>query len=176
MDRSQVLALIEQRTHIDHEIDELRSVLNTQGVGMDEPLVDEEGFPRNDVDIPQVRELRVKIIRLENDRVKLMEQIKLGLEQVLKADSSQPSTYQRPALVPFAYINEVTPGFAAEQGGLRKGDEILRFGKVDHTNHNGLLALPNELGTQTIIQVSRQGQPVELVIEGERLGCQILPL
>lgn len=33
-----------------------------QGVGMDDPLVDNEGFPRNDIDIYTVRTARNRII------------------------------------------------------------------------------------------------------------------
>ena len=33
---------------------ELSDVLRSQGVGMDDPLVDQDGFPRADIDVYQV--------------------------------------------------------------------------------------------------------------------------
>lgn len=178
MDREAVLELVAKRDAIDREIDALRDVLNSQKVGMDAPLVDSEGFPRNDVDVPQIRETRVKIIRLENDRKDLMEKIRVGLETVFKVDESSAGKSVKPVVqeLPFAYINMVSPGSAAEAAGLKAGDELLRFGKVNHTNHNGLMALANELNGETNVVVGRQGERLELVVHGERLGCQILPL
>lgn len=177
MDRQAVLELIAKRDAIDSQIDALRDVLRSQGVGMEEPLVDSEGFPRNDIDVPQVRETRVSIIRLENDQKELMEQINEGLKQVLKVDESA-GPIAKPAIeeLPFAYINTVSPGSAAEAAGLKAGDELLRFGKVHHLNHNGLMALANELNGETKLVVARKGERLELVVYGERLGCQILPL
>lgn len=48
-------------------------------VGMSGPLVDQEGFPRNDIDIYQVRQARQTIICLQNDHKELMNQIQSQL-------------------------------------------------------------------------------------------------
>lgn len=45
------------------------------------PLVDAEGFPRNDIDIYQVRQARQTIICLQNDHKELMNQIQTMLNQ-----------------------------------------------------------------------------------------------
>jgi len=45
------------------------------------PLVDSEGFPRNDIDIYQVRQARQTIICLQNDHKELMNQIQTLLNQ-----------------------------------------------------------------------------------------------
>ncbi|KAH8335661.1 hypothetical protein KR074_008764 [Drosophila pseudoananassae] len=50
-------------------------------VGMTGPLVDAEGFPRNDIDIYQVRQARQTIICLQNDHKELMNQISSLLNQ-----------------------------------------------------------------------------------------------
>ncbi|KAH8250300.1 hypothetical protein KR026_010441 [Drosophila bipectinata] len=50
-------------------------------VGMNGPLVDAEGFPRNDIDIYQVRQARQTIICLQNDHKELMNQISSLLNQ-----------------------------------------------------------------------------------------------
>lgn len=48
---------------------------------MNGPLVDAEGFPRNDIDIYQVRQARQTIICLQNDHKELMNQIQSLLNQ-----------------------------------------------------------------------------------------------
>lgn len=49
---------------------------------MTESLVDEEGFPRNDIDVYQVRHARQQIICLQNDLKALMKEIEKGIEEV----------------------------------------------------------------------------------------------
>lgn len=50
-------------------------------VGMTGPLVDSEGYPRNDIDIYQVRQARQTIICLQNDHAQLLDQIHELLNQ-----------------------------------------------------------------------------------------------
>ena len=51
----QVLALMDQRKEMEQELVNWLQVLETQGkVGMEQPLVDRDGYPRNDIDIVQV--------------------------------------------------------------------------------------------------------------------------
>ena len=65
--RSSILQLDRQRKDLEDELKELLDVLRGQGVGMEEQLVDEEGFPRNDIDVYQVRHARHRIICIRND-------------------------------------------------------------------------------------------------------------
>ena len=53
--RSSLLALDEEKKTIESELAELYSVLQSHNVTMDEPLVDKDGYPRNDIDVYQVR-------------------------------------------------------------------------------------------------------------------------
>ena len=77
------MEMIKQKEKLEEEIRALQEVLNTQNVGeefaidhlyplvcdhhlctsagMDEPLVDGEGFPRSDIDVYQVRHARHSI-------------------------------------------------------------------------------------------------------------------
>lgn len=78
---------------------------------MDEPLVDSEGFPRNDIDVMQVRTARSKIrskIRpersslltslslfvsgLENDAMNVMMEMESKLHELHALNPSQPSS------------------------------------------------------------------------------------
>ncbi|CAG2100488.1 unnamed protein product [Medioppia subpectinata] len=73
--RKELLDLNTQRNKMENEIKEWQSILDSQNVGLNEPLVDAQGFPRNDIDIHQIRIARNKIICLNNDYKNLMKQI-----------------------------------------------------------------------------------------------------
>jgi len=65
---------------IESEIAALLSTLDSEGgVGMSEPLVDAEGFPRNDVDLVVIRQARQRVICLRNDHKALMKEIEAEL-------------------------------------------------------------------------------------------------
>lgn len=73
--RKELLDLNAQRSKLENDIKEWQSILRSQNVGMNEPLVDANGFPRNDIDVHQIRMARNKIICLTNDARNLMKQI-----------------------------------------------------------------------------------------------------
>lgn len=57
------------------------------GPGLKTPLVDDEGFPRDDVDIFEVRKLRHRHAMLQTDHQKLMKELEaqlFGLHKVYK--------------------------------------------------------------------------------------------
>lgn len=81
--REQVLKLIEEKDKIEKQINDLGQVLvANKNVGMNESLVDGDGFPRNDIDVYQVRTARSQIIHLQNDLKVLMKEIEKGLTDV----------------------------------------------------------------------------------------------
>lgn len=55
---------------------------------MNDPLVDADGYPRNDIDVHQVRNARHQIICLQNDVKSLLKQIEVGIHAV-HADAKQ---------------------------------------------------------------------------------------
>ena len=59
--REQVMEMVKQKDGLEEELKALHEVLKSQGVGMEEPLVDGEGFPRSDIDVYQVRHARSNI-------------------------------------------------------------------------------------------------------------------
>lgn len=93
---------------------------------MQDSLVDESGFPRNDIDVYQVRHARHQIICLQNDLKSLMKQIEQGLEIIHTEERNAPSKFSRTdsesteeiineqPLVPFAKINLVSSGSPAD--------------------------------------------------------------
>lgn len=81
--KEQVLKLIEQKDKIERTINDYGRVLAANGnIGMTESLVDDFGFPRNDIDVYQVRQARNQIICLQNDLKTLLKEIEQGLSEV----------------------------------------------------------------------------------------------
>lgn len=107
-------------------------------IGMNEPLVDGEGYPLSNVDVLSVRKARHTIICLQNDRKKIMQQIEKGIAQVFEAEQSAPANGQQQhhhhhqnlpnepmevdgdrtassAPEPFAVVESVVPGQLADR-------------------------------------------------------------
>ena len=184
--------LIAKKDKLEEEIKTWYSVLEHQGnVGTKQPLVDPQGFPRDDIDVVQVRTARNKIACLQNDHKELMRQIEAGLLQVHQAHAgaTQPQAAaaapQGPALTmycpadqlcaPFAAIDLVSRGSPAETCGLRCGDAIVEFGSVTHDNFTGLASI------SSVVQHSRN-KPVRVVVSrdhsndnGERVVLSLTP-
>lgn len=96
-------------------------------IGMTESLVDDCGFPRNDIDVHQVRHARHQIICLQNDLKSLMKEIEKGIHQVhseavneTNADNSTKMAQitidhqDETPLIPFVKVNLVTTGSPAD--------------------------------------------------------------
>lgn len=78
--KEQVKKLISRKDEIEKTINDHGQVLiANQNVGLKESLVDEHGFPRNDIDVYQVRQARHAIICLQNDLKALLKEIEEGL-------------------------------------------------------------------------------------------------
>jgi len=90
--RKELLDLNSQRSKLENDIKEWQSILASQSVGMDDSLVDNNGFPRNDIDIHQIRIARNKIICLNNDIKILMKQIEEKLFAFHDLAKSQDNT------------------------------------------------------------------------------------
>merc|ERR1719189_1121095 len=70
---------------------------------MHEPLVDDEGYPRNDIDVHKVREGRNKLICLGNDLKAITHKIDIGL-QSLHSQSAQSVPKDQSSSVSFAEV------------------------------------------------------------------------
>ncbi|XP_056635250.1 26S proteasome non-ATPase regulatory subunit 9 [Diorhabda carinulata] len=177
--RQQVLNLMNEKDKIENEIKELTNVLMHNGVGMTEPLVDEEGFPKNSINIHQVRHARHRIICLQNDHKHLMKQIENGLQGYYNATSSECNqsvsmettpieiaTYK----TPFAKVTFVSDNSPAYYAGLNVNDEIVEFGSVNVNNFKNI----NDIAT--VVQHS-EGNPLNVRIKrGERfVNVQLTP-
>lgn len=190
--------LMKQQDALLAQLHGLEEDLQSHGVGMDEPLIDREGYPRSDIDVAAVRQTRNQVYRLRNDHKKVMAEIEAVLHSLHQAagqsnDNAQPqqqSSSQEvspPPLQPFAKVNAVSPDSPASDAGLQRNDLILQFGPVTSDNHQQLRALTNVVQTHLDqpleIKILRANQQQVLSLTprngwGGRgaLGCHILPL
>ncbi|KAH8417724.1 hypothetical protein KR222_004815 [Zaprionus bogoriensis] len=158
-------------------------------VGMNGPLVDAEGFPRNDIDIYQVRQARQTIICLQNDHKELMNQIQTLLNQYhAEIATTDPELVNRASALELngeradggalispqdtraiVLVNLVSPNSPAEEAGLRVGDKIMRFGSINRSNFTDSLTQIGEvvrnMQNQNVqLKIKRDEQLLDLVL------------
>ncbi|CAL8583006.1 putative 26S proteasome regulatory subunit [Xanthoria parietina] len=199
-----LLDLIAEKTRAEEELKTLSSVLDSHGVNMNTSLTTFDGYPRDDIDVAQIRTTRARIIRLRNDYKGLMSRIEDGLHNhhaqarslpALQADSAShtAATSASSLEAPFAKVNSVVAGSPAEDAGLKTGDKIRRFGDVDWINHEKLSKVAETVqrneGRSITVTIERSLLPssnteeLHLQLTPRRnwggrglLGCHILPL
>ncbi|KAJ5679847.1 26S proteasome non-ATPase regulatory subunit 9 [Penicillium macrosclerotiorum] len=178
--------LMQEKDRIEAELSALSSVLSSHGVNMNSSLTTFDGFPRDDIDIAQVRTTRVRIIHLRNDHKGVMKYLEEGLHahfaQLQKASGAGPTTNgtsvpsATPALVTgdsisdagmfgtaFAKVNSVEPSSPAAQAGLKAGDTVRGFGRVHWLNHERLSKVAE------IVQ-QNEGRPLSVKVTREEDG------
>jgi len=89
--RQELLKLNADRGKLEKEIKDYQAILSSQNVSSSEPLVDSEGYPRNDIDVHQIRLARNKIVCLQNDCRALMRTIESKLYEYHES-LKKPST------------------------------------------------------------------------------------
>lgn len=195
----------QQRASIEKQIDDYTKKLNGLGVNRSESLVDDEGYPRGDIDIHAAREIRVTLIRLENDLVDVNEQLQAPLNSVFqlkraiqqaelkpndtneqdtsidysKSENSIPDPNAK--ITPIAKIRQLSSEGIGAVVGFAVDDQFVKFGKA--TN---LATLANELKAATKespvdVRVYRPVSQKYLdfkvyVPPGKSLGCHIVPV
>lgn len=125
---------------------------------MQTPLCTFDGYPRDDIDVAQIRITRSRIIHLRNDYKGLMNQIEKGLHAhhaiIAASLVAAPSPVTPPSPIaaaqsieaPFARVNTVAPGSPAADAGLQPGDYIKRFGSANLLNHAKLTKVAEVVG------------------------------
>ncbi|KAL1988324.1 hypothetical protein VTN96DRAFT_10007 [Rasamsonia emersonii] len=80
-----MVELMNEKERIEAELSALSSVLTSHGVDMNTPLLTPDGFPRNDIDVAQIRITRARIIHLRNDHKEVMKYLEKGLHAHFEA-------------------------------------------------------------------------------------------
>ncbi|KAL0270221.1 UNVERIFIED_CONTAM: hypothetical protein PYX00_007693 [Menopon gallinae] len=176
--RESVLKLMEKKDKIESELRELKEILDGNNIGMTEPLVDREGYPRGDIDVYQVRQARHKIICLQNDHKSVMKEIENGLHYLHSQinnslgnstnsnDTNSPEQDSRA----FAEIRSVHFDSPAYRAGLQAGDLVLSFGSVNFDNFKSMQDIAS------VVQHS-VGRSIKVIIKrgNQRKTLQLIP-
>lgn len=194
-----VLEVMRQKDEIENKIADNFKILQVQNIGMQEPLVDAEGYPRQDIDIYKVRQARHNIICLQNDHKAVMKLIEEGLhtvhaqekhripqkitEKMSTLESDASSTFLAAA---FARISFVAADSPSAQAGLLVGDEVVEFGSVTQNNFTGIQNIANVvqhsigLNVGVLVRRGTEIQHLNLVPQTWKgkglLGCTITPM
>ena len=167
---------------------------------MDAPLIDPEGYPRNDIDVHKVRSARHSVICLRNDLKAVMKEIEEGLhnlhsqsrESVGEAAVRELNIQALEASVreAFARVDRVDEGSPAFEAGMRASDELAVFGSINAENFASMRSLSevtyNSKGSALQVVVvrgpsnARKEKTLKLVPRSWSgkglLGCNIVPL
>ncbi|KAF9964307.1 26S proteasome non-ATPase regulatory subunit 9 [Mortierella alpina] len=191
MTRAQTL--MKQKDDIEADIKKAQDELQSQKVGMTERLIDNNGFPRSDIDLVVVTTARSNIIRLKNDHKEIMLQIEEALhavhaEAIAEKEAEKNAHNQESSgtsaagsfaaaqqeadkdLSPFARVNGVAPDSPAKDAGLLQGDMIVAFGTVNAKTPSVLPSLSEHVQ-------SRENKPILVkVLRGESADLHSLIL
>ncbi|KAH9514894.1 26S proteasome non-ATPase regulatory subunit 9 [Bulinus truncatus] len=191
--------LCRKKMEIESNIKEFMDLLQSQkGVGLNEPLVDSEGYPRSDVDVYSCRHARHQISCLQNDHQAVMREIEEELVKIhqaareLKSPESEMETGSAIGdnmdidILPFALVDRVDSGSPAADGGLLVGDQLVEFGSVTSENFVNLqtvaAVLQHSKNKPLRVVVVRNGRVISLNVTPSSwsgpglLGCNIKPL
>ncbi|XP_031618089.1 26S proteasome non-ATPase regulatory subunit 9 [Contarinia nasturtii] len=204
--KEEVMKLIAKKEQIERSINDCGQILlANKNVGMTESLLDSEGFPRDDIDVYAVRQARHQIICLQNDLKSTMKEIEDGLVNVHTEARTNHATTTKMANMeispditpegpsrrientcetPILVVTSVMPLSPAEKCGIRKDDEILEFGSINHNNFKELKQISelvmHRQNQQIALKIKRQGRNHDITLVPEVwsgkgfLGCNII--
>jgi len=183
--------MMDKRSSLETEMNAIVAHLSAPGgPGISGNLVDSEGFPRSDIDIPAVRAQRARLASLRNDYKVLTAKIDENLQVLHSArltkvtplvpksadvsaslhdTTSQVSTMDEDPVsgVPFAMVDEITDDSPAAEDGLQLGDQIIKFGNVgmsDEVVRRLASEAQSNEGLPVPLVIMRQGSPLNLTI------------
>nr|GEW08516.1 26S proteasome non-ATPase regulatory subunit 9 [Tanacetum cinerariifolium]GEW74109.1 26S proteasome non-ATPase regulatory subunit 9 [Tanacetum cinerariifolium] len=197
--KSEAKKLMDKRSDLETEMNVIiERLCQPGGPGLYGNLVDSEGFPRSDIDIPAVRADRNRLAGLRNDHKDITEKISKNIEllhsarltpksstamdtgsnsQVADGISTSNGGYVSGMDVdvnvnvsrPFAMVDEITEESPAAEDGLQLGDQIVKFGNVEYGD-NLLPKLASEAQ-------KNQGRPVPMLVmrQGTSINLAVTP-
>ncbi|KTW26010.1 hypothetical protein T552_03280 [Pneumocystis carinii B80] len=186
--------ILQRIDDIKQELQSLSQVLSQNNVNMETSLIDEEGFPRSDINIVEVRMARARINRLRNDYRELTDSMETILHDIHVLNG--PSIVQEPIYRPFAKVNYImhkSPAYLAglHEGSILLGDLIKKFGTVHAGSHDTISAVSRlvqasenkEIEILVVRKIDSKETDINLVLipqkdwgGGGSLGAYIVPI
>lgn len=157
LDNLNLYEIMNLKALVEKELDQNLQHLDNHNADMTSSLVTPDGYPRNDIDVLQVRYIRRNINMLQNDLARILEKSYSLLPTHFQNNNNNISTNEVSIensvsnfnlddyIIPFAIIEEITKESPAEKAGLEIGDKIIYIGKINASNHNRLKALGPEV-------------------------------
>ncbi|KAL0223359.1 hypothetical protein P9112_002749 [Eukaryota sp. TZLM1-RC] len=194
---SNIHLVIQQRDEKEARIKQIINQLESKslGGGVDAPLIDQDGYPRSDLDLYQVRSLRNELACLRTDVEHLDEQLYIALQTSLPPSSEaitndtipideEEESFHDP---PLFKIGTVEPGSPAAACGLQDEDIVLKFGSLSYSSYlsySSVVASVRDIVSNRVdktidVKVKRNNRILDLVLRptkwegGGFLGCQI---
>ncbi|KAM4125650.1 hypothetical protein ACB094_01G325900 [Castanea mollissima] len=173
--KSETMALMDKRSALEAEMNAIIDRLcQPGGPGLSGNLVDSEGFPRSDIDIPVVRAERRRLSvqgnpeGSNNQNSPVVSDVpSASSHNVVLRDSSSDMDVDVMASIPFAMVDEIADASPAAEDGLQLGDQIVKFGNVE-AGENLLQRLASEAqtnqGCAIPVVIMRQGAPINLTV------------
>lgn len=145
--------ITELKKLVESELVKFSQILESQNIDMDTQLVTEDGYPRDDIDILQIRLIRRNINMLKNDLSNIIEQsfqlLNSHFNDINQSrGSSLSNTDQNHDIeykIPFAVIEEIDVNGPISSAGIQNGDKLISLGKIHAGNHMRLRSLTNEV-------------------------------
>lgn len=161
--KQHLLKLDNERLLLEKDITDITDYLCQDGwPGVDKPLIDEQGFPLNNLNLYEIREARNKLIRMQNDHKNLMLEIEKEMQEYFELEKSKNQEIREKKKyfkeedthliqvfedeletnkrleIPFCYIQAVLENSPAQKAGFKEGDGIIYFGNVSGKTQNPL--------------------------------------
>jgi len=144
-------------------VDELMAVPEEGGnpMGVDTPLTDVDGYPRNDIDVYRARVLRKRLNEIRTDHKEMMKQIETGLVKVAASSrtSAQEESKEREARVaskPKPKFDPVTGKWVT----MNWDGTVAGVEGGDHRNFNHLEAPPTRAPVSDVPTTQEMKQEV----------------
>lgn len=156
LDNLDLYEVMNLKVDVEKELDKnLQDLINHQA-DMTSSLLTEEGYPRDDIDVLQVRYIRRNINMLKNDLKQIIEksytlfpthfQSKNSKDiERIKNDNFENTLSLNEHIIPFAVIKEIAEESPVAKAGLNEGDKLICIGQINVSNHSKLRALGPEV-------------------------------
>lgn len=149
-------SLVKQKEELEANIRLNESILRSHGVDMKTPLVDNDGFPKAELDIYAIRTARSALVRYYNDLDRIIDEIQKALvlvhqsnHEVSEGEQSIQETHSY-----FAKVNGVAPDSPADACGLKRDDLIIDFGGITANNVQPLQEIAKLIPLNEFVRMS----------------------
>lgn len=176
---------------IENDLDKNFKFLSSQNLDMDSSLITQDGYPRSDIDVLQVRLTKKNINMLRNDLHNVIERSQFLLNQHFTLQEQQRSKTGNEEhqvmeyTIPFALITEVVPDGPIATAGIKSNDKLISIGNINAGNHMKLqnvqkLIIQNEDNVIPVRILRNDKEIMQLSLKPSRnwngsglLGCKL---